>query len=371
MRIAGGRGVDGGPIDISIVDGVVSEGRLEGPVLDASGLVVAPGFIDVQVNGAFGFDFTEDPASIWDAGRALPRTGVTSFCPTIITAPHERVTAAIDQLSRRPDRYVGAEPIGLHIEGPHLSRSRRGTHPVDLLVPPDASRLVPDPAITIVTIAPELAGALDMITRFHRSGIVVAIGHSAATADEARAAIEAGARLGTHLFNAMPPISAREPGIAGVLLTDERVWFDMIVDGHHHDPATVELAWKAASDRFIVITDAISAAGLGDGTYRIGSVEVEVRDGAVRNRDGALAGAATTMDVALANLAATVGLPVTGVLDTATTHPARVLGRSDIGTITSGARADVVLLEGSTVIATVVGGKIAHLTDEGRLSSPA
>ena len=376
MRIVGGRRGDGEPVEISVVDGAlvdvtVSEGLIDGPVLDASGLTVAPGFIDLQVNGAFGFDFTDDPASIWEAGRALPRTGVTSFCPTIITAPHEHVTEAIQQMAHRPSDYVGAEPIGLHIEGPHLAPSMRGTHPADLLTPPTATLLAPDPSIAILTIAPELDGALAIIERFHRSGTVVAIGHSAATADEARAAIDAGARLGTHLLNAMPPISAREPGIAGVLLTDERVWFDVIVDGHHHDPATVELAWNAAHDRLVLITDAISAAGLGDGTYRIGSVDVEVRDGAARNAEGALAGAATTMDAALGILADTVGLAVTSVLDAATTHPARVLGRDDIGRLTTGARGDVVLLDGAVVVATIVGGRVVHLTEAGRLADPA
>lgn len=367
IRIEGGRGFDGEPISVGIVDGVqASVGNLAGHVIDASGLTVVPGFIDIQINGAFGSDFTDDPSSIWKVGALLPATGVTAFFPTIITAPHDRVEAAIAAIAMRPKAYVGAEPIGLHIEGPHLAPTRRGAHPEDLLTEPLDTRLEPHPSIAIITVAPELRGALDMIRRFSAAGTIVSIGHSAATTAQAREALDAGATLGTHLLNAMPPITARDPGIAGVLLTDPRAFFSMIVDGHHHDPATVQLAWNAAADRFVLITDAIAAAGMPDGEYQIGGVPVTLAGGAVTKGDGTLAGAATTMDRAIDILARTVSSPLSGILRAATANPARAVRRPDRGRLRDGSVADICILDGSRVVCTVVGGHIAHILEPGR-----
>lgn len=372
IRIEGGTAPNGEPTSVGIVDGIQAPvGALDGHVIDASGLIVAPGFIDIQINGAFGSDFTEDPSSIWKVGALLPRTGVTAFFPTIITAPHNRVEAAIAAMAMRPEAYVGAEPVGLHIEGPHLAPTRRGAHPEDLLTEPLDTKLEPHPSIAIITVAPELRGSLDMIRRFAAAGTIVSIGHSSATAAQARDALDAGATLGTHLLNAMPPITAREPGIAGVLLTDPRAFFSMIVDGHHHDPATIQLAWSAAADRFVVITDAIAAAGMPDGEYRIGGVPVTLADGAVRKADGTLAGASTTMDRAIAILAGIVSSPLTAVLEAATTNPARAVQRSDLGALRNGTPADICILDGSDVagfrvVCTIVGGRIAHIADPDR-----
>ncbi len=367
IRIEGGRGSDGEPISVGMVDGIQTDARsLDGHVFDASGLTVVPGFVDIQINGAFGFDFTEDPSSVWQVGALLPRTGVTAFFPTIITAPHDRVEAAIAAMETRPKAYVGAEPIGLHIEGPHLAPTRRGAHPEDLLIEPIDTRLEPHPSIAIITVAPELRGALDMIRRFAAAGAIVSIGHSAATADQAREALDAGATLGTHLLNAMPPITARDPGIAGVLLTDPRAFFSMIVDGHHHDPATIELAWNAASDRFVVITDAVAAAGMPDGEYQIGGVPVSLAGGTVMKADGTLAGAATTMDRSVDILAGIVSSSRAEVLRAATANPARAVRRPDLGRLADGGRADVCMLDESKVVCTIVGGRITHITDAGR-----
>jgi N-acetylglucosamine-6-phosphate deacetylase len=367
IRIEGGRGSDGEPIRVGILDGIqATVGDLDGHVIDASGLTVVPGFIDIQINGAFGSDFTEDPSSIWQVGALLPATGVTAFFPTIITAPHDRVEAAIAAMAMRPNGYIGAEPVGLHIEGPHLAPTRRGAHPEGLLTEPLDTKLEPHPSIAIITVAPELRGALEMIRRFATTGTIVSIGHSAATTAQARDALDAGATLGTHLLNAMPPITAREPGIAGLLLTDPRAFFSMIVDGHHHDPATIELAWSAGADRFVLITDAIAAAGMPDGEYQIGGVHVTLAGGAVRKEDGTLAGAATTMDRAMEILAGTVSSSLADVLRTATTNPARAVRRPDLGRLRDGTRADICILDGSTVVCTIAGGRIAHLADPDR-----
>ena len=180
--------------------------------------------------------------------------------------------------------------------------------------------------------APELPGAVDLIADLTSRGVVVSVGHSAATGDITRAALDAGATLGTHLFNAMPPLTAREPGVAGVLLADPRAYFGVIVDGHHLDPATLRLAWNAAPDRFCIITDAIAAAGQPDGTYRIGSVSVEKRNDVVRNADGTLAGAAVTMDRELASpheLPPTT--PLIEAIAAVTFNPSEAIGSWDQG----------------------------------------
>ena len=365
MRILGGTDASGLGISIGIENGLQGAANADTPYLDATGLTVVPGFIDIQINGAFGWDFTEEPESIWEVGTRLPETGVTAFCPTIITSSQENIVAAQAAIGRRPPGYSGAEPIGLHIEGPYLSPDKRGTHPVELLRLPGDITLAGD-GIAIVTCAPELPGALELIDELASRGIVVSIGHSSATGDQSRAALDAGATLGTHLFNAMPPITARDPGLAGVLLADPRAFFGVIADGHHLDPATLRLAWNAAPDRFCIITDAIAATGQPDGRYRIGSVDVEMRDGVVRNADGVLAGAAVTMDRELAILMSVTGAPLSEAVAAVTFNPSEAVGAWDRGRLRRGTRGDLTLLERGEVAATIVGGTVVFLCDEDR-----
>jgi N-acetylglucosamine-6-phosphate deacetylase len=366
LRILGGTNAAGIASDVTIIDGIQSTNQLDGRYLDATGLTVAPGFIDLQINGAYGWDFTTDPESIWTVGAQLPSTGVTSFCPTIITAPPERTEVARAAIAARPDGYVGASPLGLHLEGPHLAPSRRGTHPEHLLRDPGSDQ-PPTDGVAIVTIAPELPGAIERIRHLTNEGVVVSIGHSAASTAEALAALDAGATFGTHVFNAMPPITGREPGIVGALLTDRRSHFGLICDGQHLDPTTIRLAWMAAADRLVLITDAIEATGMPQGRYRIGDVDVTVEGSAVRNEAGALAGAVTTLDTALRMFAAIIDEDLATVLPVVTTHPAAVVRQPDIGAVQPGTRGDIVLLDGFTVVATVIGGQVAHLSERGRL----
>lgn len=369
MRILGGTDASGLGISIGLENGLQGAATTQAPYLDASGLTVVPGFIDIQINGAFGSDFTEDPETIWDVGARLPETGVTAFCPTIITSPDGSIQAAQAAMGQRPPGYVGAEPVGLHIEGPFLSPDKRGTHPLNLLRHPGDIAFTPD-HVSIVTCAPELPGAIEFIAELSTLGVVVSVGHSAATGDETRAALDAGATLGTHLFNAMPPLTAREPGVAGVLLADPRAFFGVIVDGHHLDPATLRLAWNAAPDRFCIITDAIAAAGQPEGRYRIGSVEVEMSDDVVRNADGTLAGAAVTMDRELAVLMKATDAPLSEAIASVTFNPSEALGSWDRGRLRRGARGDITLLDGPKVAATVIGGRVAFLKDEDRWRVP-
>ena len=354
------------PTDLTVAEHILDSVEPSSPVLDATGLVMLPGLIDIQTNGGIGHDFTTDPSSIWEVGAWLPSTGVTAFCPTIITAPPGAIGRAQKAMKSRPDGYLGAEPLGLHIEGPHISVAKHGAHSVELLREPrDWSESISD--IAIVTIAPELPGALDLIENLTARGVVVSIGHSAASAEIATAALDAGATLGTHLLNAMPPITARDPGIAGVLLTDPRAFFNVIVDDFHLAPETMRLMWAAGSERFIAITDAMAAAGMPDGVFAIGDVDVTLSNGAVRNSIGGLAGSALTLDQGLRNIIAVTGADLASASHSATTHPADVLKRRDRGRLTPGSVGDIVLLDGLQVVATVVGGSIAFNQQPDRL----
>jgi N-acetylglucosamine-6-phosphate deacetylase len=370
LSILGGRSASGSRLDLSARDGVLVDHGHSDTTLDATGLTVVPGFIDVQVNGAFGHDFTTDPESIWAAAARLPETGVTAFLPTLITAPDGTIQAAQSAMHRRPKGFVGAEPLGLHLEGPMISFEKRGAHPAQYLAD-QASAHDWDPAngVALVTLAPELPGALDAIRTLTASGVVVSLGHSNATAAEAETGADAGATFGTHLFNAMSLPTRSEPGLAGFLLTDPRLFFGVINDGVHLHRRLVQLMWAAAGDRMVLITDATAAMGVGDGTYRLGSLDVTV-DGMVASRaDGGLAGSVLRIDQAIRNLVEVTGCTIEAAVATATTHPAALMRLHDRGSLQTGHRADVVLLDQDTQVAgTIVAGYIAHLASPDRLT---
>jgi len=359
LDIHGATDASGVRLDLTIADRIVATTQRSNRRFDATGLVMIPGLIDIQTNGGIGHDFTADPSSIWKVGAWLPSTGVTAFCPTIITAPRGAIARAQEAMRSRPDNYLGAEPLGLHIEGPHISLAKHGTHSVELLREPgDWSESIDD--IAIVTIAPELPGALDLIKTLTTSGVVVSIGHSAASAEIATAALDAGATLGTHILNAMPPITARDPGIAGVLLTDPRAYFNVIVDDFHLAPETMRLLWAAGSERFVAITDAMAAAGMPDGTFEIGDIKVTLDNGEVRNSIGGLAGSSLTLDQGLRNIMAVTGADLATASRSATAHPADVLRLHDRGRLEPGAIGDVVLLDDLRVVTTIIGGSVAY-----------
>lgn len=370
LSISGGRDAAGRRVDLTARDGVLAERAPANTTLDATGLTVVPGFIDVQVNGAFGHDFTTDPESIWTAATRLPETGVTTFLPTLITAPDGTVQAAQAALQHRPEGFLGAEPLGLHLEGPMISYEKRGAHPAQYLAGhASAHDWDPPSGVAIVTLAPELPGALDAIRTLTDRGVLVSLGHSNATAAEAEAGAAAGATFGTHLFNAMSLPTRSEPGLAGFLLTDRRLFFGVINDGVHLHRRLVQLMWAAAGDRMILITDAIAAMGIGDGTYRLGSLDVTV-DGMVATRsDGGLAGSVLKMDRAIRNLAEITGCTIEQAIATVTTHPAALMHLSDRGSLQARGRADVVLLDpDANVVATMVAGQIAYLATPERLN---
>ena len=267
-------GVAGAVVDDAIVTGDVVVDTTDGTVLDigapgasGSGLAV-PGFIDLQVNGFAGVDFlAADPQDYATAGAAMAATGVTAFAPTLITADPGEVLLA---LKRLPAAQAGPKILGAHIEGPFLSPERMGTHPVDLRRDPDArllERYLDTGQVRILTLAPELTGAHELVRILIDAGVLVSIGHSDAGTEEAHAGFDAGIRAVTHLGNAMRPMRQRETGIIGAALTRPDVVVQLIVDGHHLSPEFVKVAWNSAKGRFALVTDAVAAAGMGDGTF--------------------------------------------------------------------------------------------------------
>ena len=331
--------------------------------VEADGLSVAPGFIELQVNGAAGHDLTTDPASTWAVGEYLARHGVTAFLPTIVTSPPAVVDAALAILAAGPPAgWRGAIPLGLHIEGPFLSPDRSGAHDPALLrqlTPELAAGWAPESGVRLVTLAPELHGALELIADLAGRGVVVSAGHSAASLDDARAAFDAGVRYVTHLFNAMPPLDHRAPGLAVAALLDDRVTVGLIPDGVHSHPAMVELAWRVAGPgRVSIVTDAIAALGMPPGRYPLGGREVLVEGESARLADGRLAGAVLGLDRALRNLCAFAGASAADALRAVTDVPARLLGLDDRGVLRVGARADLVLLTPALeVVETYVDGR--------------
>ena len=359
----------GPPTDVALDGGriaAVGDGGGQGAhVVELDGLWLTPGLIDIQVNGAAGHDTTDDPPSIWAVGEAIAATGVTAFLPTIVTAPEGRIDEAIRIVAAGPPSgYRGATVLGLHLEGPFLSPKRHGAHDPAFLRGPDAAFAAGwsrDAGVAIVTIAPELPGALDVVRELAARGVVVSIGHSNATLEEARAGIDAGARYATHLYNAMRPLDHRDPGIAAAVLADDRVTVGMIPDTIHVAPTVLDLAYRIAGpDRFSIVTDAMGALGMPFGTFQLGGREVTVDETGCRLADGLLAGSNLRLDVGVQNLAAATGRGVEAAVAAATTVPARLLGLADRGRITPGARADLTIVTPEFGAAgTIVDGRLA------------
>ena len=347
--VAGDVLVAGGSVDAV---GVRPAGR--------AGLAV-PGFVDLQVNGFAGVDFlAAGPSDHLRAGEALAATGVTAYLPTFITAPVPAYRDALRALAATPER--GPRRLGAHLEGPFLSPAWPGAHPAEHLLEPDVALVDELRAlgpVATMTLAPELPGGLELVEALTARGIVVHVGHTDADAATAHAAFDRGARALTHVHNAHRRFAARDPGPAGVALVRPDVSVTAILDGVHLAPETAAGVWLAARERLCLISDAIAAAGRGDGTYRLGEAEVHVAGGACRLADGRLAGSVVTLDRAVRELAA-LGATTAEAVHAVTAAPARLLGRPDLGRLAPGARADVTVLDGDLrVVRTLVGGEEA------------
>jgi len=345
----------------SVVE-VTSTTRREVPrncrVVDFGDGILAPGLVDIHIHGGAGHDVMEQaPDALACVERLLARHGVSSYFPTTVTAPLDITFSALQRLAdaieqAEADETAGelrARPLGIHLEGPFLSHSKRGVHPPENL-------LAPDPAvfekfwqasrgkIRLLTIAPELPSALQVIEQAVSRGVCVSLGHSDADLDSTRAAVAAGARHATHTFNAMRPLGHRDPGILGEVLTDPRVSADVIADGVHVDPTVVQLFLKAKGpDAAVLITDANAATGMPDGRYRLGPFEFEVQDGRCL-ANGKLAGSVLTMDRAVRNVVKFAGWNLQQAVRLATLNPARVAGAANQGQLKAGVSADLVVL---------------------------
>jgi N-acetylglucosamine-6-phosphate deacetylase len=336
--------VDGSlvPGDVEVVDGLVASVGLN----SANGKgIAAPGFVDLQVNGFAGVDFfSADAAGYRRAGDALLECGVTAYQPTFITSPEDELTAALHEVPRN-----GEAPhiLGAHLEGPFISPDRLGTHPAESRRDPDVAlllRLLEAGPVSHVTLAPELPGAFELMDLLRDRGVTVSCGHSNATAAEAREAFARGAKTVTHIFNAMRPFAAREPGLAGAALVSSDVAVQVILDGVHLADDTARLVWQAAAGRVALVTDAIAAAGAGDGRYTLAGIDFEVENGIARRADRVLAGSTVPMIEAVRNLVA-LGAPIGAALAAASAVPARIAGRPELGTLERGSTADVVVLD--------------------------
>ncbi|HKF84464.1 MAG TPA: N-acetylglucosamine-6-phosphate deacetylase [Candidatus Limnocylindrales bacterium] len=317
----------------------------------ASGPTYVPGFIDVHVHGWGGHDATGDAEALSGMARALLRHGVTSFLPTAPTIP----TDELPGFARRVRSWTpvapddGAQPLGFNLEGPFLAPARRGAHAQALLRDPaSVDRGFLEPlldGLRIVTVAPELPGALELIARLAAEGVAASLGHSQATVDEARAGYAAGARSTTHLFNAMTGVDHRAPGLAVAALLEDAAYVELIADGNHVHPALWPLVARTKpAERLVLISDALPMAGSGSGSGRIGELDVEVRDGrAVLAGTDTLAGSIIALDTAVRNVARAEGV-VAAVL-AASANPAALLGADDRGRLLPGRRAHIVELD--------------------------
>lgn len=352
--LIGRRFVDG---DVEVDGGrVVAIGRSP-----AGRGTAAPGFIDLQVNGFAGVDLVTAAADGYrTAGGALAATGVTGYQPTFITGDPDVTCEALARLATvMAADSGGPRVLGAHLEGPFLSPQRAGTHPTEWLTAPDPAligRYLDAGPVRTVTLAPELPGGLDAVDQLVAAGVVVCCGHTDADAATANEAFDRGARSVTHLFNAMRPFSHRDPGVAAVALTRADVAVPMIVDGIHLASQAVQLAWSAAGDRVVLVTDATAAAGMPDGAFRLGDVTVEKVGLEVRRGDGTLAGSALTMDAAVRN-AVDLGVDLAAALYAASTAPAATLGMAPLGTLDVGTPADIVVLDDDLAVTRVLRGR--------------
>ena len=366
---------------LTVEDGVISEissrATKEIPanasLVDFGEAVLTPGFVDIHMHGGAGVDLMRaSPPELPVLGKFLASHGVTGYFPTTVAAPLDATYAALGRLADAIEakqtasngNRVQARPLGIHLEGPFLSHKRRGVHPPENLVSPTLEifeRLwqAARGHVRMMTIAPEIPGALEVIAEAARRKVCVSIGHSDAEMPIAQEAVKAGARHATHTFNAMRPLDHRDPGIIGEVLSDDRISADIIVDGIHVAPSVVKLFLRAKGrNRAVLITDAISATGMPDGRYQLGPIEVDVKDGKCTS-NGSLAGSVLTMERAVRNVTQLSNWSLRDAVQAATLNPARAVGLTrHHGNLVKGAEANfVVLNKNGEVITTIIRGR--------------
>jgi N-acetylglucosamine-6-phosphate deacetylase len=340
------------------------------PVVDFGDTIVAPGYFDIHMHGGAGLDVMRASASeLPRLAQFLTKHGVTAYFPTTVAAPLDATCSALERLADVIESPVSgapvqARPIGIHLEGPFLSHKRRGVHPPEYLVEPtvqifDRLWQAARGLVRMMTIAPEIPGALEVIAEASRRNVCVSIGDSDSELSMAQQAVKAGARHATHTFNAMRPLDHRAPGILGEVLSDDRITADLIADGIHVSPEVVKVFLQSKGpERAVLITDAISATGMPDGQYQLGPIQVDVKDGKC-TANGSLAGSVLTMDRAIRNVTKFSNWTLRDAVRAATLNPAHAVGMANAyGSLVSGASADFTVLNSSgDVLKTIVAGR--------------
>lgn len=336
-------------------------------IIDARNLKIIPGMIDIHTHGAMGMDTMDaSQEALATMARFYARHGVTSFLPTTLAASKTETMAAITAVQDYQPENDGAQILGIHLEGPYLDEQYCGAQPIQFLRKPDPREYhqwFESGVVKLITVAPEMPGAMEMISQGAGVGIRFAVGHSQASLEQMHLAVKAGLDQATHFFNGMPSLHHRNPGIVGAVLSDDRIYAQLILDGNHVHPTVIKIAVKAKGvSKILLITDSIRAAGMNDGEYLLGSEMVEVKDGVARTSKGGLAGSTLTMDAGLRNLVKFTGDPLSQALTTATSNPALAMGmKGKKGVLAPGADADIVLMdEEFNIHLTMVGGRTVY-----------
>ncbi|XP_023030509.2 N-acetylglucosamine-6-phosphate deacetylase isoform X1 [Leptinotarsa decemlineata] len=346
-------------------------------VVDCKGNLIAPGFIELQINGGFGFDFshhehTEQGINV--VAKNLLSHGITSFCPTVVTSPKEVYHKILKRIKQRKGDKNGATILGVHAEGPFISKEKKGAHPVNYIVEHDGTLFQffelygSLENIKIITLAPEFPNSDSVVKKLCEKNIVVSLGHSTANLAQGEQAVRKGATFITHLFNAMLPFHHRDPGLVGLLASDnipkdKTIYFGIISDGIHTHPAALRIAYRVHPEGLVLVTDAISALGLGEGKYKIGQMDIEIREqNAYVAGTDTLCGSITSMIQCVRFFMEATGCGTEYALEAASLHPARVLGiEKTKGTLNFDADADFILLDDNLdIISTWIAGECVY-----------
>jgi len=340
-------------------------------IIDANGLLVMPGLIDIHVHGGAGSDTMDaTPNALEEMSTFFLQHGVTSFLPTTASQSIAAITRAVENAAQNLARCTGAHPLGIHLEGPYLSAAFRGAHPLEWLHNPEPAeyhRWLDCGVVQLMVLAPELPGSLELIRKGVSQGVHFSAGHTQASPLQIQAAADAGLTLSTHTFNGMAGLHHRDLGTVGALLADDRIFCEIIADGTHVHPAVLKMLLKIKGlERTLLVSDAIRAAGMTDGEYDLVGQSISVRDGVARTSAGGLAGSTLSLNEAVSNIQKYTGIPLNQAVQMATLTPAAALGLVGIkGEICPGADADILIADTElNVKAVLIGGKIVYKSDD-------
>ena len=355
--VRGGKIIDPGPL-------FFGDRKNADQKIDCGGNILAPGFIDLQINGAFGVDFSYDVVDeesgaevVGKVGKGILAHGVTSYCPTVVTSPPEVYHKVLPNIPRKQGGVHGATVLGVHVEGPFINKKKKGAHPEQHILAPETGMRAVEAMygpgfvnVAMITLGPELAGAMEVVEGCVERGVCVSLGHTMAELSQGEEAVRRGARMVTHLFNAMQSFHHRDPGLVGLLTSEKlegkRAWYGIIADGVHAHPAALRIAYKTNFENLVLVTDAILAMGFKDGRYRFGQQEIEVRgDKAYVADTDTLTGSVATMQSSITKFIKHSRCSIVEALEAASLHPAQAMGiEHKKGTLEYGSDADFVIL---------------------------